>query len=292
MWIGDFVRCHSVVRLLRERYPEPAGRRADHDAVRAAARLHAGRAQGHRLGSAAQAAGARASTRALAERLRAERYGSALVMPRTWKSALAPYLAGIPERTGFAGEARFGLLNDLRLGERKLPRMIDRCGALALPKRRGPARPTGRCPNWTCRRPKPREWRAQARPAGRRPAGRRVRARRGRTEQALAGRVFRRACAKSLTAEGHPVWVLGSPDESPLAAEIVRAAGTRRARPHLERSAQRHPGAEARAAPRCRTIPAWCMWPPRSARRPSAFSARPARGTGRRSIRSPPPSRR
>src|SRR5206468_9101474 len=75
-----------------------------------------------------------AEHRALATRLAAERYGSALVMPRTWKSALAPYLAGIRERTGFAGEVRFGLLNDIRFGEKKLPRMIDRCGALALPK--------------------------------------------------------------------------------------------------------------------------------------------------------------
>ena len=80
--------------------------------------------------------------RALAERLRAEGYGQALVMPRTWKSALAPCLAGIPRRTGFVGEARFGLINDLRFGERRLPRMIDRCAALALPK--GTARP----PDW------------------------------------------------------------------------------------------------------------------------------------------------
>ncbi len=55
-------------------------------------------------------------------------------MPRTWKAALAPWLAGIPQRTGFVGEARFGLINDLRWGERALPRMIDRCAALALPK--------------------------------------------------------------------------------------------------------------------------------------------------------------
>ena len=55
-------------------------------------------------------------------------------MPRTWKSALAPFLAGIPERTGFVGEARFVLLNDLRPGERKLQRMVDRCAALALPR--------------------------------------------------------------------------------------------------------------------------------------------------------------
>ena len=57
-------------------------------------------------------------------------------MPRTWKSALAPFLAGIPERTGLVGEWRFGLLNDLRFGERKRPRMIDQCAALALPQTR------------------------------------------------------------------------------------------------------------------------------------------------------------
>ena len=70
---------------------------------------------------------------ALAERLKHEHYGTALIMPRTWKAALAPFLAGIPERIGWLGEWRFGLLNDLRFGERKRPRMIDQCAALALP---------------------------------------------------------------------------------------------------------------------------------------------------------------
>ncbi len=54
----------------------------------------------------------------------------ALIMPRTWKAALAPFPAGIPERTGFLGETRFILLNDVRFGERRLPRMVDRCAAL------------------------------------------------------------------------------------------------------------------------------------------------------------------
>ena len=84
---------------------------------------------------------------ALAAPLAPEGYGQALVMPRTWKAALAPFLAGIPQRTGFVGEARFGLINDLRWGERRLPRMVDRCAALALPKGE-PRRPTGRCRNW------------------------------------------------------------------------------------------------------------------------------------------------
>ncbi|MBV5268746.1 MAG: lipopolysaccharide heptosyltransferase II, partial [Afipia sp.] len=51
----------------------------------------------------------------------------------TWKSAIAPTLAGIPQRTGFVGEVRFGLINDWRWGERKMPRFIDKNAALALP---------------------------------------------------------------------------------------------------------------------------------------------------------------
>src|SRR5207244_3587424 len=72
--------------------------------------------------------------RALAQRLRANNYGLALIMPRTWKAALAPFLAGIPHRVGFVGEARFGLINEWRWGERRLPRMVDRCAMLALPQ--------------------------------------------------------------------------------------------------------------------------------------------------------------
>ncbi len=55
---------------------------------------------------------------ALARRLRREGYGQALVMPRTWKSALALFLAGIPQRTGFVGEGRFGLcMRDITVGQ-------------------------------------------------------------------------------------------------------------------------------------------------------------------------------
>jgi len=52
--------------------------------------------------------------------LRKNKYTHAIVIPRSWKSALVPYFAGIPVRTGFRGEMRFGLLNDIRKLDKQL----------------------------------------------------------------------------------------------------------------------------------------------------------------------------
>ena len=41
-------------------------------------------------------------------------YDRAIIMPRSFKSALIPWLAKIPVRTGFRGESRFFLVNDVR----------------------------------------------------------------------------------------------------------------------------------------------------------------------------------
>jgi heptosyltransferase-2 len=132
MWIGDFVRCHTVVKLLKAQFP---GRPVDLLSTTLCAPL-ADYMPEVRQAIVADLPRKRlplAEYKALAARLRREDYGTALVMPRTWKAALAPFLAGIPKRTGWLGEWRLGLLNDLRWGERKRERMVDQCAALALP---------------------------------------------------------------------------------------------------------------------------------------------------------------
>jgi len=222
VWIGDFVRCHSVVKVLRAQAPDRpvdivsstlCAPLADYmPGVRGTIVCDLPR---RRLGIALQFD--------LARRLRAGRYGQALVMSRKWKAALAPALAGIPIRTGFYGEARIGLLNDLRSGERQLPRMIDQMGALALPK--GAILP----PDW----PLPElkvpaaevaAWRAQrglgdeARPVVTLSPG-----------AVGAGKAWPPGHYAQLTMalvkEGAAVWVLGGPGETAIAKQIMDAAG-------------------------------------------------------------------
>ncbi|MGP0149735.1 lipopolysaccharide heptosyltransferase II [Pseudomonas oryzihabitans] len=72
-----------------------------------------------------------ATRRRIGQQLRG-RYDQAILLPNSLKSALVPYFAGIPKRTGWRGELRFGLLNDIRtLDKARYPLMIERFMALA-----------------------------------------------------------------------------------------------------------------------------------------------------------------
>ncbi len=71
----------------------------------------------------------------VAQNLRSENYTQAIVLANSWKSALIPMLAMIPKRTGWLGEMRWGLLNDVRvLNKKMLPKMVQRYAALGLSK--------------------------------------------------------------------------------------------------------------------------------------------------------------
>src|SRR5262245_3256335 len=219
MWIGDFVRCHTVVKLLREREPSLA---IDVLATSNVAPL-GDYMPGIRRTVIVDLPRRRIAFKdhlALARRLARENYRETLIMPRTWKSALAPYLAGIPRRTGFVGEMRFGLVNDLRFGERRLPRMVDRCAALALAK--GSQLPA----SW----PKPdievpeAEIAAWTRNMGAdtlRPVVAFAPGAVGPSKRWPAA--YYAELANRLVAAGQSIWVLGGPDEKSLADAIVSA---------------------------------------------------------------------
>ena len=68
--------------------------------------------------------------RALAKRIEG-RFDNAYVLPNSLKSALLPLLAGIPNRIGYLGEARVGLLTQRLKNPRKRPPMVAFYSALS-----------------------------------------------------------------------------------------------------------------------------------------------------------------
>ena len=151
-WVGDMVMAHSLVRLLVDRHQSLS---IDLLAPQATAPL------GTRMPGIRQHPPLdRELTESLAgvggARLRGNctvlHYDQAIVLPNSFKSALIPFWAGIPKRTGWTGETRIGLLNDRRqLDESRYPLMIERFMALglapgqALPQPAPTAAPRSRC---------------------------------------------------------------------------------------------------------------------------------------------------
>jgi heptosyltransferase-2 len=220
MWIGDFVRCHTVVKLLKARFP---ARPVDMLSTTLCAPL-ADYMPEVRQAIVVDLPRKRLSLtehKALAARLRREGYGTALIMPRTWKAALAPFLAAIPERIGWVGEWRFGLINSLRFGERKRPRMVDQCAALALP---ADATQPESWPLPELRVP-PAEvagWRERRGLTGGRPVVALAPGAVGPSKR-WPGASYA-DLARRLTQQDLDVWVLGGPAEAPLARIIMDSA--------------------------------------------------------------------
>ena len=140
-WIGDALLAQPLFARLRQKHPgvtinaiapnwtAPVLRRMSE--IDAVLEVHFGHGE------------LRLATRwSLARALRQRPYDEAIVLPNTLKSALIPFFAGIPFRTGFVGELRYGLLNRVhRLDEKALPLMAERYAQLAEEPGATPARP-------------------------------------------------------------------------------------------------------------------------------------------------------
>ena len=131
-WVGDMVMAQSLFKLLKIRFPEcmidvvaptwslPILKRMPE--VRDGYALEVKHGEGgigkrYRLG----------------KQLRRNNYTQAIVLPRSLKSALVPFFAKIPRRTGFKGETRYGLLNDIRpLDKNLLDQTVKRFSYLGL----------------------------------------------------------------------------------------------------------------------------------------------------------------
>ncbi|WP_454916364.1 lipopolysaccharide heptosyltransferase II [Xanthobacter sediminis] len=133
-WVGDMVMAASLVEVLRMREP---GRPIDVLAPAAAlpvARMIPGVRRTIPLGLGHGKLGLMARWK-IGRELKDEGYGKAIILPRAFKAAIAPFAAGIPERVGYRGEMRSALLTDARPDtRRKTARTIDRFVALALPE--------------------------------------------------------------------------------------------------------------------------------------------------------------
>ncbi|MEN4040343.1 ADP-heptose--LPS heptosyltransferase RfaF [Serratia marcescens] len=135
-WVGDMMMSQSLYRTLKAEYPS-----AEIDVMAPAwcrpllTRMpEVNQALAMPLGHGALGLGER---RRLGRALRANRYDRAYVLPNSFKSALVPFFADIPQRTGWRGEMRYGLLNDVRvLDKAAFPLMVQRYVALAYDKGR------------------------------------------------------------------------------------------------------------------------------------------------------------
>jgi heptosyltransferase-2 len=140
-WIGDALLAQPLLARLQQKYP---GAIIDALAPGWTAPVLRRMPEIREIIDAPFAHGelALASRRRLAAKLRARAYDETIVLPNTLKSALIPFFASIPVRTGFIGEFRYGLLNRVhRFNERALPLMAERYAKLAEAPDEPPARP-------------------------------------------------------------------------------------------------------------------------------------------------------
>jgi heptosyltransferase-2 len=130
-WVGDMVMAQALFKGLKQRRPDDAiDVLAPGWSLPVVARMPEVR-KGIALDTRHGEFGLR-TRRDTGHELRGE-YRQAIVLPRSLKSALVPWFAAIPKRTGFRGESRFVLINDMRsFDARFLNQTVKRYVALGL----------------------------------------------------------------------------------------------------------------------------------------------------------------
>ncbi len=132
-WLGDMVMAHSLIQVVQSRYPEARLAVLAPKSTLQITELMPEIKERYLMPDQHGQFNLWARLK-LAWQLRAQHFDIAYVLPNTWKSALIPFLAGIPKRVGALGEQRYVLLNDLRRGVKKLPLMVQRYVTLAYPQ--------------------------------------------------------------------------------------------------------------------------------------------------------------
>jgi heptosyltransferase-2 len=154
--------------------------------------------------------------------LRARHYDRAIILPNSFKSAIVPFAARARVRTGFVGELRYGLLNDVRrLDKQKLPRTVERFVMLGLAP--GAALPPIPEP---CLRADADNARAALGRLGRSPPQSPVLGLCPGAEYGPAKRwpaEYYTEIARARLAQGWEVWLFGSDNEAPITAAIQAA---------------------------------------------------------------------
>ena len=158
----------------------------------------------------------------LGRELAAEGYAQAIVLPGSFKSALVPFFADIPQRTGFRGEMRYGLIDDMRpLDRALLPMTVQRFAALARPRGEAPDPKTFPMPRLVAKAPNQTVLRERfgldARPAVAFMPG----AEYGPAKQWPPAHYAE--LARRLAARGFQIWILGSAKDSAVARSIVNS---------------------------------------------------------------------
>jgi len=130
-WVGDTMLMHPMLLRLKQRHPQSS---IDVLALpRIASLLHTMPEVDEVIDNPFPHGALQLVARyQFGKTLRGEQYDQAFVLPNSLKSALVPFFAHIPVRTGYVGEARYGLLNDVRkLNKKIFPLMVERYAQLA-----------------------------------------------------------------------------------------------------------------------------------------------------------------